>query len=279
MHILVFLFHYGKSPFFFLAGTSCWFALETKSRKQYLIERLRRIAIPLVFGVAVINPAAQYLSVIAKGNYTKSFPSFYVSFFIKNYCHPNVIWQHLWFLAYLLFFTILLLPLVAIIKDKAIKTRIARVAGLFSNPPFLYLLSLPLIMTEFLLRINNDGNNAFINDWAGLLFYSVIFLYGFLLSSDMRFFESIVTYRWVSCFMSGICLGCLLYSIVVLRVPSTEKIIASMIYYGFSAFASFALMLTFLGFFGKHMNFFNGFVRYAMKRHIHFISCTPFRFV
>jgi glucan biosynthesis protein C len=106
--------------FFLLAGASSYFALKFRSRKEFVIERIKRLFIPLLFGVAVIIPPQSYLRLfddvrkvwpewaaqyfIGGPDYQKSFFAFYTDYFNGPFPEGNFEWGHLWFLAYLFVF-------------------------------------------------------------------------------------------------------------------------------------------------------------------------------
>lgn len=53
---------------FFLSGAGTWFALGFRSARQYVVERTRRLFIPLVFGTFVIVPPQTYYLSFRRGD-------------------------------------------------------------------------------------------------------------------------------------------------------------------------------------------------------------------
>jgi hypothetical protein len=47
---------------FWLTGASSWYALEFRTGRRYLKERILRLFIPLVFGIIIIVPPQGYLA-------------------------------------------------------------------------------------------------------------------------------------------------------------------------------------------------------------------------
>ena len=47
---------------FVLAGISTKFALQKRTKKQYLAERVKRLLVPLLFGTAILMPVMTYLA-------------------------------------------------------------------------------------------------------------------------------------------------------------------------------------------------------------------------
>ena len=57
-----FVNHWQMPLFFVLAGAASWFALRRRSGGQYVVERLKRLMIPFVFGFLVIVPPQLYFA-------------------------------------------------------------------------------------------------------------------------------------------------------------------------------------------------------------------------
>ena len=55
-NIFILLFVWYMPMLFFLTGASTHFALEKMSLKDYLQERIKRLLIPIIFGIIVIVP-------------------------------------------------------------------------------------------------------------------------------------------------------------------------------------------------------------------------------
>ena len=76
------------SPFimpllFLLAGMSTRFALKKRSAGQYILERVKRLLVPLVFGTLVFVPVMTYLADKYNYGYDGSFFAHYGVFFTK----------------------------------------------------------------------------------------------------------------------------------------------------------------------------------------------------
>src|SRR5262245_39195720 len=122
--------------FFLVAGWSLYGSLARRGTTGVLRERLRRLAVPLLAGCVLYLPVIKYLElssgldlnyaglrvaerwqqgfrlVIPQGlpvapEFTESFWTFLPSFFTRL---DRFSWAHLWFIAYLLTFTVVLLP-------------------------------------------------------------------------------------------------------------------------------------------------------------------------
>ena len=58
---------------FLLAGVSASFSLKKRSNEDFMKERLKRLGIPLVFGVIIINPIMSYIADITHNGYVGNY--------------------------------------------------------------------------------------------------------------------------------------------------------------------------------------------------------------
>ena len=120
--VYMFFVHQWSMPLFFLlAGVSSWFSLRSRPVKVYLHERVQRLLIPLLFGTLVLIPWNGYMSALNRRTFDGSYWSFipvHVERTWESLTMPEVhhglvalyytSW-HLWFLGYLLIFSVLAL--------------------------------------------------------------------------------------------------------------------------------------------------------------------------
>ena len=105
-------------------------AMLAKTPSGFLGERSRRLLLPLLFGVAVVVPAQSWVEVQASGVWTGSYLQFWRAEYFAFDTHLGPIlptWNHLWFIAYLWFYTLLLA--LALHLPAAARTAAARAAG------------------------------------------------------------------------------------------------------------------------------------------------------
>jgi hypothetical protein len=109
-NILQFINIWHMPLFFLLSGSAAWFAMFLRPERSFAKERVKRLFIPLVFGMAVIIPPQVYIERIFRSQFEGSYFSFYLEAFNGSYPKGNLSWHHLWFLAYLFVFSLLALP-------------------------------------------------------------------------------------------------------------------------------------------------------------------------
>ena len=54
--LIDFIYTWHMPLFFFLAGMSAWYALRRRTNRQFRVERLKRLFVPLLIGMAFIIP-------------------------------------------------------------------------------------------------------------------------------------------------------------------------------------------------------------------------------
>jgi glucan biosynthesis protein C len=180
--------------FFLISGFGSRYSLESRTGAQYVVERLKRLLVPLVFGTLVIIPPQVYLERISKSQFHGSYWQFYPKFFHGVYPTGNFSWHHLWFLAYLLVFSLIALPLFLRLRRDGAGAFVSRLAALGQASWGLFLLvipAIPLFAISATLGPLFPGLQNLVNDWANFTFSITLFIYGYLLASDAGFSEAI----------------------------------------------------------------------------------------
>lgn len=186
---------------FLLAGWSAAASLRSRGVGAFLGERARKLAVPLVAGCVLLMPVIKYIELrggqdlnhrglfvsepIRDGirsllpvdlplaaPFDETFSEFLPTFFTNL---DRFTWSHLWFVAYLLVFTLALLPLLAPAARVSVGER--RLAGVW-----VYFPMLPLVLVQLGLRERFPGPYNLYSDWANLLFFLVFLLAGFTLA-------------------------------------------------------------------------------------------------
>src|SRR5690606_577561 len=120
------------------------YALGRRTARQYLRERLRRLLVPVVFGILVIVPPQIYLERVWRGEYAGPFLSFWPTVLrLEPYPVGNTSWHHLWFVAYLLLYSLAALPFFLWWRGDGSR-RARQMLERFCSGPGIYLAGLPL---------------------------------------------------------------------------------------------------------------------------------------
>lgn len=181
---------------FVISGMGTYFAYAYRSPGQYARERVYRLLLPLVFGMLVIVPPQVYLERLASGQFAGSYWEYWTGpAFTGIYPEGNLSWHHLWFLPYLLLFSLLLAIPFRRIKDgpsRLVQWVQARLQTRWGWMVFI----VPLYLWEAFLEPFFNVTHALVGDWFALINFGTLFFFGFLLiASGSVFWEHVTRYR------------------------------------------------------------------------------------
>jgi glucan biosynthesis protein C len=190
---------WGMSLFFMLSGVRSWFALRRRTSRQYISERVKRLAVPFIVFSFLLSPFQGYLAAIHRGTYAGPFLSLawfraYVNLLaepgLSGLLSPSVFYRigvHLWFLGYLFVYSLIALPLFLWLKTDAGKRLVNRIAERCERQGRILLFIVPLVVIRLLLQ----PLFPLYTDWADFFFMLVFFVSGYVLYADQRFTRAI----------------------------------------------------------------------------------------
>jgi glucans biosynthesis protein C len=182
---------WGMPLLFVVAGMGVFYSLRSRTPGRFVLERLRRLLVPLVFGVLALVPVQVYLGL----RYSHQSPGGYAGFYRRwldvrpSPDFPFVVRAadggpfevgHLWFLVCLLGYSLLLLPLFLLARRRFPAARMVDRAALVTRPGMLLLPALPLVLIE--VAAGSDEGLSGWNRWS----YAVLLGYGYLAAADPR---------------------------------------------------------------------------------------------
>ena len=187
---------------FFVAGAASRFLFERLGTASFLRQRSLRLLVPLLFGMAVIVPPQPYFEVVEKLGYGDGFGAFmrlyYSAYggFCREDCLDLPTWNHLWFVAYLWVYTMLLGLLAALLPGTAIEALSARIGRLLTGWKLLLLPAAVLGLVRNLLVQRFPSTHGLVDDWYNHAAYFLPFLLGALMARSPRFWEQMTAQRW-----------------------------------------------------------------------------------
>ena len=192
---------FGMPLVFLISGAGAYYALGKRSGGRYLWDRVLRLLVPFAVGMVTYIPLLVYLERVHHGDFEGSFPAFMGHYFDGLYAFGgDFAWMglHLWYLALLFLFTLLMLPLMAWLRHSAAGARaLAWHSRLFARPGMVYLMALPLLALAVLLDPDTPWGVRQLGGWT-IWEYLFVFLFGFLLVASEGIQASIQRQRWVS---------------------------------------------------------------------------------
>lgn len=261
---LIIWLHQWRLPLlFFISGVGVSFSLRKRSVLSFFGERVVRLFIPLVFSMLFVIPLQVYFERLQTRQINESYWHFYPSVWtFVPYPAGTLTWSHLWFVVYLFCFTILLLPVFALFKNRTLQKWKQTINPFFTSPAASLSLAIPFIVFYYLWYIRWPVQGSLLDDWY--LFNSSIAFYflGYFLADLPAFWATCETYRK---HFLAVALGC----IVVLfwkyywSVALPKQQDTSLYVYGFfDALHIWSVILTCIGFARRYLNFSNPVLAY-----------------
>jgi peptidoglycan/LPS O-acetylase OafA/YrhL len=198
--------------FFLLAGFASRYSLKRRTGGQYLLERVKRLLIPLyTVGILILVPPQAYLDGVTHGRITGTFwqwlPNYYLTIprnivsLTPNelldpiFLVPYTFSGHLWFIQLLFVISLVTLPVFLYLKSDRGQRLIDRLAGWSDRPGGIFLFVIPLAIVQIGLNwlpVTTDRT------WADFFWYAGFFVAGYVIAADDRFTDSIKRHGWVS---------------------------------------------------------------------------------
>ena len=192
------------SLLFMVSGVATHFMLRRQAPGRFAASRSGRILLPLLFGMAVIVPPQAYLEVVQKLQYQGSYADFlnlyfhaYKGFVIEGKRLVLPTWNHLWFLAYLWTYS-MLIAIVVRFFPRAMQTLEQMMSKLLSGKTLLLLPIAYLALTRITLLSGHPPTNNLTNDWYNHANYFFYFLIGYFVANNLRFWDELAEKRWRS---------------------------------------------------------------------------------
>lgn len=181
---MLFLNQWRLPILFVISGMGTYYALSRRSGARFAGERITRLLVPLIVGMILVVPPQVYFERLAKGEFSGSYLDFWpVLAFNGPYPEGNLSWHHLWFLIYLLSYSLILIPVFLYLRRNPGNCFLVWLKKTVAKPLGIYLFILPLFLIEVFLRPYFPVTHAFIDDWYTFFNYFTLFFYGFLLIS------------------------------------------------------------------------------------------------
>jgi glucans biosynthesis protein C len=178
--LILFASLWGMPLFFLLAGMGIWYSLQSRTRGEFVRERVARLLVPFAFGTVLLVPAQTHAERAASGIDGSYGDSLRVFFDVRPELGGPIPLDgseavgsfepaHLWFLAYLFAFSVVLLPLFSRLRGgwPRVSAWMVLAAGV------------PIALLEAALTTEDAGG------WNRSV-YVLVLLYGFLLAAEPR---------------------------------------------------------------------------------------------
>ncbi|TQF71590.1 acyltransferase family protein [Pseudoalteromonas luteoviolacea] len=173
------------SLLFFISGIVLAFCHQRMGTWQLIKAKTLRLFVPLLFGMYVVVAPQMYIEMLDKGLITMSFIDFWLA-----YINPNtsllvqyqseiglLTWNHLWFLAYLWVYCLVLLILTQIVP---LRLMLAALKPKLSASVALGVAVVTLFAVWMMLRQAFPSTHGLVDDWYNHGKYFSVFLMGYV---------------------------------------------------------------------------------------------------
>lgn len=249
--------------FWVMSGISTRFALGAHAAGEFVRRRLLRLLVPVVtLGWFILSPVQVYIEATTDQGYNA--PPFSGTFwqFLPRYFTEGFYgfggyfaWNgmHLWYLVYLLLFTLLSLPLFLYLRSAAGGKIVDALARFLVRPGAIYLLGLVPFVPEVFLPRGIPVLTWTEGGWT-LGAHWIFLILGFFLVCDPRLRSAIERQRWVALLLAVATLaplGVLAPTIESLAFGSPTYILV----WGLRTINGWFWLVAILGFGSRHLNF------------------------
>jgi len=268
MAVTIFAVQWMMPLFFILSGIGIYHALSHQGWPQYLLSRVKRLLVPLLFGIfVVIAPLQVYLERITHKQFEGSFWSFYPHYFEGWFgLGGNFAWMgvHLWYLEFLFVFSIITLPLFLYLRSPSGSRLASALTRLLSRPWTIFLLALPIGLIEFIsvlppIRDGIFGRKDF-GGWSALPYLTLLIL-GYLLATDEGLAKTMERHRG-----RALVIGVVSYVLAYFALKGGRQwpLLPRELFMSFlRGILCWSCLVAFFGFASRHLRFSNPFLKYA----------------
>lgn len=198
------------SLLFLVSGVATAFLMDRPG--PFLGARSWRLLLPLVFGMLVIVPPQSYFELLDShypGGYHDGYLAFWGRYLAadRTFCDADgclrlPTWNHLWFVAYLWVYTVVLWAARRLLP-KALPTASARLcAWLARGVNILVVPAMCLAIARVAMVGRFEQTHALVDDWYDHAQYLPVFLLGYAIAGHEAAWERLRTLRWPTLVLS-----------------------------------------------------------------------------
>lgn len=264
-HVLLFVGQWRMPLLFLISGSTIAIVLKRKKLNSFLEDRVIRILIPLFVGMLLVIPVQIYFIWLSEG-YNYSFIQFYSGLLeLKWFPNGNLHWLHLWYLAFIFFYTLALIPFISLIRSDDSQKFLAYISKGLEHPVLFFMLVVIFQIPFYIFNTTMPGSNL-----TQLAFNFSFFAFGVFFLTRRNLIYTIQKNRTYN-FVTGIVFSIFLYlffwsergngsSFFNSGLPSEIDMKVNLI---LSTINRWLWLLTILGYASKYLNFSHKALNYA----------------
>jgi hypothetical protein len=185
---------------FVIAGVATRFMLDRMRPEAFIASRAIRLLVPLTFAIVVIVPPQTYVQLLQHTDYSGTFFDFLFQqitghgrWVVNGQQLPTPQMAHMWFVAYLFVYTLLIVPIGPLLKRLPARFfhPFVRWSAIFTAP-YLFLAVAGMFVAPFFLTEWHD----FWSDWYAFGVFFAGFVFGYAVAKCEPFFQECERIRW-----------------------------------------------------------------------------------
>jgi len=215
---MIFSNQWRMSLIFLISGLAVSLAWGKYRPQVFALRRIWRLMVPLAFGMAFVIAPQNYYEALSNGTIDRGFWDFLAKYLTGYEFPPQAYdgddtpgwtWNHLWYLPYLLAYTLVLIPLAMFFDGpgRSMRAAVQQMRGVL----LIVVPVIPLVVyRNFVFPHFPFFNHALFNDWYAHAMYGTFFVYGYLIGRDAGMWIELTRLRWITlglataCFAVGI---------------------------------------------------------------------------
>lgn len=203
-----FLNQWRMSLLFVISGLAVAFVRGRYTGSELARRRLWRLGLPLLFGMAFVVAPQPYYEALGQGVIEPGFLKFWKDYLTfqdfpgEAWGGENLIvwtWNHLWYLPYVLFYTLLSIPVGRWLIRAGIDHRFGNLRGV-------WLITIPLIPLmlygNFVFPLSPGFKHNLISDSYAHALFGTLFFYGYLIGRNPTWWDALARQRRLFLFVS-----------------------------------------------------------------------------
>lgn len=188
---------------FLVSGAATAFLLARRPA-GFAASRSRRLLPPLAFGMLVLVAPQAYYEVVEKHDFVDGPLAFYGRYLSGDdgFCGPKgclilPTWNHLWFVAYLWVYGMVLAILLKLAPGPM--QRLERIVVRACSGAGVLLVPIAVLAAwRFLLVVRFPSTHALVDDWHNHALFFTVFLFGVLVARHDAVWEAMRRHRWIA---------------------------------------------------------------------------------
>jgi glucan biosynthesis protein C len=189
------------SLLFLVSGAATRFMADKLAPGALAGQRTARLLPPLIFGMLIVVPPQSYYEIVEQLGFDRGYLAFYARYLTAsgNWCDADgclitPTWNHLWFVAYLLVYTLVLAGLIAWARPA-----LRRLEQALDRLPAWALLLGPVVflgLARAVLLPRFGVTHALVDDWYNHVLSFSMFLFGYLTAKSDALRTRLIGLRW-----------------------------------------------------------------------------------